>query len=68
MRDKRWNDRTRGISFPVLEGRDDRWDIGKEFFPVRVMRHWHRLPTEMLNAPSLEIFKVRLDRTVNSLV
>jgi len=25
------------------------------------VRHWHRLPTEAVDAPSLETFKVRLD-------
>jgi len=26
------------------------------------MRHWNRLPSEVADAPSLETFKVRLDR------
>jgi len=33
----------------------------KKFFTVRVMRHWHRLPRDVADAPSLETFKVRLD-------
>jgi len=28
---------------------------------VRVARHWHRLPREAVDAPSLEAFKARLD-------
>jgi len=32
------------------------------------VRHWHRLPRETVNAPSLEVFKVRLDRVLSNLV
>jgi len=28
---------------------------------MRVVRYWHRLPKEAVDAPSLEVFKVRLD-------
>jgi len=45
-----------------------RADIRKKFFTVRVVRHWHRLPTEVVDAPSLEVFKTRLDRAVSNLV
>jgi len=27
---------------------------------IRVMKYWHRLPREMVDAPSLETFKFRL--------
>ncbi|KFO98938.1 hypothetical protein N300_02752, partial [Calypte anna] len=50
-----------------LEERRFRLDIRKKFFPVRVVRHWHRLPTEVA-APSLEVFKARLDGALSSLV
>jgi len=36
------------------------WILGKSFFTVRMMRHWNRLPREVVDAPSLETFKVRL--------
>ncbi|KFW03783.1 hypothetical protein N327_10282, partial [Fulmarus glacialis] len=44
-----------------------RLDIRKKFFTVRV-RHWNRLPREVVNAPSLEVFKVRLDGALSNLI
>ena len=43
-------------------------DVTKMFFTIRVVRHWHRLSREVVDAPSLETFKVRLDRTLSSLI
>ena len=57
----------RGNSSKLEEGRF-RQDIRKKFFTVRVVRHWNRLPSEVLNAPSLEAFKARLDGTLSTLV
>ena len=37
-----------------------RVDLNEKFFIVRVVRHWNRLPSEAVNAPSLEAFKARL--------
>ncbi|KFQ33577.1 hypothetical protein N332_01805, partial [Mesitornis unicolor] len=53
--------------FKLEEGRF-RLDIRKKFFTMRVMRHWQRLPREAVDAPSLEVFKARLDRALSSLV
>ncbi|KFQ33282.1 hypothetical protein N332_08285, partial [Mesitornis unicolor] len=53
--------------FKLEEGRF-RLDIRKKFFSVRVVRHWHRLPREAVDAPSLEVFKARLDRALGNLV
>ncbi|KFP11567.1 hypothetical protein Z169_08567, partial [Egretta garzetta] len=43
-------------------------DRRKKFFTVRVMKHWHRLPREVVEAPSLETFKARLDGALSSLI
>ncbi|KFO77909.1 hypothetical protein N303_04719, partial [Cuculus canorus] len=45
-----------------------RLDIRRKFFTLRVVRHWHRLPREAVDAPSLEVFKARLDGALGSLV
>ncbi|KFQ14275.1 hypothetical protein N330_02418, partial [Leptosomus discolor] len=45
-----------------------RLDIRKKFFTVRVVRHWNRLPREALAAPSLAVFKARLDGALSNLV
>jgi len=42
--------------------------IRKKFFTGRVVNPWHRMPREVVNAPSLETFKARLDGALSSLV
>ena len=46
-----------------------RLDVRGNFFTMRVVRCWHRLPREAVDAPSiLEVFKARLDGALGSLV
>ncbi|KFQ29900.1 hypothetical protein N332_06121, partial [Mesitornis unicolor] len=53
--------------FKLKEGRF-RLDIRKKFFTVRVVRHWNRLPREAVDAPSLQVFKARLNGALRNLV
>jgi len=43
-------------------------DIRKKFFTVRVVMHRSRLHSNIVNVPSLEMLRVRLDGTLSSLV
>ncbi|KFZ63243.1 hypothetical protein N321_12896, partial [Antrostomus carolinensis] len=53
--------------FKLKEGRF-RLDIRKKFFTVRVVGHWNRLPKEAVEAPSLKVFKARLDEALSNLI
>ncbi|KAJ7426538.1 hypothetical protein WISP_14842 [Willisornis vidua] len=59
--------RTKGNGFQLEEGRF-RLDVRKKIFPMRVMMHWNRLPKEIVDVPSLEVFKARLDGALSKLV
>jgi len=44
-------------------------EVGSEFWrSSRVVKHWNRLPREAVDAPSLEVFKARLDGALSTLV
>jgi len=61
------SDRTRWNGSKLKKGRF-RLNIRKKFFTMRVVEHWNRLPREAVAAPSVEVFKARLDGALSNLV
>ncbi|KFV84427.1 hypothetical protein N308_02856, partial [Struthio camelus australis] len=42
--------------------------LRKNFFTLKVAEHWNRLPREVVESPSVEIFKSHLDRILGNVL
>lgn len=42
--------------------------IRKKFVTMRLVRHWNRLHSEVVDAPSQEVFRAMLDKALSCLV
>lgn len=51
-----------------MEHRKFHTNVNKNFFTVRVMYHWNRLPKEVVESSFLEIFKTSLDNFLLNLL